>query len=192
MLIMLRHGQTHINAQSLLQGHIDVSLDDVGREQARRCGEFIREHFPDATVISSPLLRARETASFICDDFSIDESFIELNYGQWDGRAMSEIPQELWREWQKNPHFCPPGGESLVELDARVQPALNALIDRASTHDVVVVSHVSPIKSAITWALGVGPDITWRCRLDRASMCRIAMTPRGPSLVSMNETTHLL
>ncbi len=192
MLIMLRHGQTHINAQSLLQGHIDVPLDEVGREQARKCGDYIRKNFHNATVISSPLLRAQETASAITDNFIVDDAFIELNYGDWDGRAMTDISQNDWKTWQVTPSFRPPGGESLLELDARVQPALDALLQQAATNDVVVVSHVSPIKSAITWALGVGPDITWRCRLDRASVCRIAVTPRGPTLVSMNETSHLL
>jgi broad specificity phosphatase PhoE len=79
-----------------------------------------------------------------------------------------------------------------VELDERVRPALEELAQRAQHEDVVVVSHVSPIKSAVTWALGVGPDATWRCHLDRASICRIAVSSRGPALTSLNETAHLL
>jgi broad specificity phosphatase PhoE len=56
---------------------------------------------------------------------------------------------------------------------------------------VIVVSHVSPIKSGVTWALGTGPETTWRMQLDRASICRIAIGPRGPGLVGFNETSHL-
>lgn len=191
MLILLRHGQTSANAQALLQGRIDLPLDDVGQQQAQKCGDFLRMSFPDATVIASPLLRAVQTASQISPDITIDERFIELDYGQWDGLALADVPQNQWAQWRQDPTFRPPDGESLVELDARVRPALEELAQRARHEDIVVVSHVSPIKSAVTWALGVGPDATWRCHLDRASICRISIGPRGPSLTSLNETAHL-
>ncbi len=191
MLILLRHGQTTANAQSLLQGRIDLSLDDVGVVQAQKCGEFIRQHFPQAHIVSSPLTRAVQTAQHIRNDVEIDNRFIELDYGDWDGLALTDVPSDQWATWRTTPEFRPPGGESLVELDARVRPALEELSVRAQHEDVVVVSHVSPIKSAITWALGVGPHATWRCHLDRASICRIAVSPRGPSLTSLNETAHL-
>jgi alpha-ribazole phosphatase len=192
MLILLRHGQTDANARALLQGRIDLPLDDTGRLQAEKCGAHIRDRFPGARVIASPLLRARETAAYVDDSFVIDDRFVELDYGAWDGVALTDVPREDWTRWREDPSFRPPGGESLVELDARVRPALEELVHEARESHVVVVSHVSPIKSAITWALGVGPDATWRCHLDRASICRISIGPRGPSLTAMNETAHLL
>ena len=192
MLILLRHGQTSANAQALLQGRVDLPLDEVGRAQAMRCGEFIRQNFPSAHVVSSPLMRAVQTAEQLSDNVQIDHRFIELDYGDWDGVALTDVPQQQWATWRSDPHFRPPRGESLVELDERVRPALEELTERARQEHVVVVSHVSPIKSAVTWALGVGPDATWRCHLDRASICRIAIGPRGPSLTSLNETAHLL
>lgn len=191
MLILLRHGQTAANAASLLQGRIDLPLDDVGVEQARRSGAFIRETFGEVVVISSPLLRARETAAAISQDITIDERFIELDYGDWDGVAMSEVDQQQWRQWRNDPTFRPPNGETLLELDARVQPALSEISDIAREKTVVVVSHVSPIKSAVAWAMGVGPETSWRMHLERASICRIAVGPRGPSLHSFNDTSHL-
>ncbi|NDB19038.1 MAG: histidine phosphatase family protein, partial [Actinobacteria bacterium] len=103
-------------------------------------------------MIASPLLRARETASYVTDKVDIDERFIELDYGAWDGLAMADVPQSEWVRWRDDPSFRPPGGESLIELDGRVRPALEDLIEEARRADVVVVSHVSPIKSAITWA----------------------------------------
>lgn len=191
MLIFLRHGQTAVNAAALLQGHMNPPLDEVGKRQATQCGAFLREHFPNAHVISSPLLRAQQTAQEISDSVVTDDRFIELNYGEWDGVALTDVPQDEWAKWRQDPAFRPPGGETLVELDARVQPALEELSARARHEDVVIVSHVSPIKSAITWALGVGPHTTWRMHLERASICRIAIGPRGPSLTGMNETSHL-
>ena len=191
MLILLRHGQTAANAASLLQGRIDLPLDETGIAQARRSGEHLRSMYSDLVVISSPLLRARETAAAIADDVLIDERFIELDYGDWDGLALSEVDQQQWQQWRHDASFRPPNGETLVELDARVQPALDELVDRARNATVVVVSHVSPIKSAVAWAMGVGPETSWRMHLERASMCRIAIGPRGPSLHSFNDTSHL-
>lgn len=170
---------------------MNLPLDSVGISQAQQCGDFIRQQFPHAHVISSPLLRAQQTAERISERVVIDERFIELDYGQWDGVALTDVPQDQWALWRADPSFRPPGGETLLELDARVQPALEELAERARTEHVVVVSHVSPIKSAITWALGVGPHITWKMHLDRASICRITIGPRGPALAGMNETAHL-
>jgi alpha-ribazole phosphatase len=191
MLILLRHGQTAANAQARLQGHIDLPLDEVGIEQARKCGEYLRATFGDLTVISSPLVRAQQTAAALSDAVAIDKRFIELDYGDWDGVPLADVDQSQWTQWRNDPTFRPPNGESLVELDARVQPALIELMDQARTNTVVVVSHVSPIKSGVAWAMGVGPDTSWRMQLERASICRIAIGPRGPSLHSFNDTSHL-
>lgn len=192
MLILVRHGQTSANAGGLLQGRMDLPLDDDGRLQAMRTGAHIRQNFPHARIIASPLLRAVQTAQAISHDVEIDPRFIELDYGQWDGRAMSDVDQVQWAQWRNDPMFRPPGGESLVELEQRVKPALEQLRNDAQERDVVVVSHVSPIKCAVTWALDVDAHVTWRFHLDRGSICRIAVTARGLSVLSMNEVAHLL
>lgn len=191
MLILLRHGQTTANASSLLQGRIDLPLDPTGLEQARACGTHVRERHPGARVISSPLQRAVQTARAITDDVEIDDRFIELDYGDWDGLGVADVGPGEWARWREDIHFRPPNGESLAELDSRVRPALEELADEARHGDVVVVSHVSPIKSAVSWALGVGPETSWRCHLERASICRIVIGPRGPSLTGLNDTSHL-
>ena len=191
MLILVRHGQTSANAGGLLQGRIDLPLDDEGRIQAVRTGAHIRENFPHARVISSPLMRAVQTAQAISGDVEIDDRFIELDYGSWDGIAMSEVDPTQWANWRDDSSFRPPGGESLLELEHRVKPALEQLRNEAQDRDVVVVSHVSPIKCAVTWALNVESHVTWRFHLDRASICRIAVTARGLSVLSLNEVSHL-
>jgi probable phosphoglycerate mutase len=191
VLILVRHGQTSANAGGLLQGRIDLPLDDEGRIQAVRTGAHIRENFPHARVISSPLIRAVQTAQAISGDVEIDDRFIELDYGSWDGIAMSEVDPTQWANWRDDSSFRPPGGESLLELEHRVKPALEQLRNEAQDRDVVVVSHVSPIKCAVTWALNVESHVTWRFHLDRASICRIAVTARGLSVLSLNEVSHL-
>src|SRR5207302_5960129 len=109
-----------------------------------------------ARVGSSPLLRARETADAIGGTVEVDDRWIELDYGIWDGRPLAEVPAELWVRWRADPDFAPEGGESLAALGRRVADACQALAEEAADDDVVVVSHVSPIKAAVAWALGVG------------------------------------
>ncbi|MEY2767008.1 MAG: hypothetical protein RI912_671 [Actinomycetota bacterium] len=191
MLILVRHGRTNVNAGARLQGRMDAELDELGVRQARAAGEHLRVRFPDARIVTSPLVRAVDTAMSIGASAINDERFIELDYGEWDGLELSKVPGDQWQEWRRNPHFRPPGGETLVELDERVRPALEELSEEARTSDIVIVSHVSPIKSAVTWALGTGPGSTWRMSLDRASICTISIGPNGPALVSFNETGHL-
>lgn len=191
MLILVRHGRTHANAQALLQGHMDPPLDEVGVDQAHRTAMVLNDLYPNATVISSPLQRARTTAAAISDNVIIDERFIELNYGDYDGLPMTDIPHDVWQKWRTNHHFRPPNGETLAELDERVQLALRDVSERAHDEHVIVVSHVSPIKSAVVWALSGDTSMTWRCMLDRASITRIAVSNRGPSLIGFNDTAHL-
>ena len=191
MLILVRHGRTAVNAGTRLQGRMDAPLDDLGLRQAAATGEWVRSRWDVSEVVSSPLVRAFDTAKAIAHDVRIDESFIELDYGDWDGMALSDVPREEWNRWRSDPSLRPPNGETLLELDARVRPAVVSLLERARDENIVVVSHVSPIKSAVTWVLGAGPEMTWRMSLDRASVCTVSVGPNGPSLASFNETGHL-
>jgi broad specificity phosphatase PhoE len=188
-LILVRHGQTAVNAEGRLQGRIDAPLTDLGREQASAAAAAVGR---PGRLVCSPLLRARQTAeAFGVDDVTVDERWIELDYGDWDGLVLKEMDPAAWERWRGDPSFAPPGGESLVDLAARVHAACEALVDEARAADVVVVSHVSPIKAAVAWALGVGPETSWRMFLGVAAVTRIAIGPRGPSLTSYNETQHL-
>ena len=138
-------------------------------------------------MVSSPLLRARQTAAALAAEVMIDHSWIELDYGQWDGRPVDEVPREDWAAWRADSRFVPPGGESLHTLGIRVRAACERLRDEVHETDVIVVCHVSPIKAAIAWALGVGDDTSWRMRVDQATVHRIAVGPNGPVLVSFNQ-----
>jgi len=188
MLYLARHGQTEANAAGRLLGRLDPPLTDVGRAQAAALGRALSSA---TRVVSSPLLRARETATVIGPPVEVDERWIELDYGVWDGRPLGEIPAELWSQWRADPEFAPEGGESLAALGRRVAGACQELAPDAVDDDVVVVSHVSPIKAGVAWALGVGDGVAWRMFVDVASLTRIAITDRGPVLRSFNEVHHL-
>lgn len=187
MLIVVRHGRTAANAQGLLLGRGDPPLDDEGRAQAAALGRALR---PDR-VVASPLRRAYETAEAFGAAIDVDERWIELDYGEMEGIPTVEVPRETWAEWRADVCYHPEGGESLVELSDRVAQACEELVAEAAERDVVVVTHVSPVKAAVAWALGVGCEVSWRTFVGPASITRIAVGPGGPSLHSFNETAHL-
>ncbi|MCU0269042.1 MAG: histidine phosphatase family protein [Acidimicrobiales bacterium] len=195
MLILARHGRTEANAAGLLLGRLDPALDEVGRRQAVALADGLGRGGTVDEVVASPLRRTRETAAAIAEGtgapVTVDERWIELDYGAFDGVPLADIPVETWARWRGDPTFAPPGGESLAELGVRVRVVLDELSDRARDRTVVVVSHVSPIKAAVAWALGVGDEVTWRLFVAPASLTRIAVTERGPVVQSFNEVAHL-
>ena len=188
MLILLRHGRTAANAAGLLQGRVDNELDDVGRVQAVACAAALAR---PARVVSSPLIRARQTAEALGCPMEIDERWIELDYGVWDGRPVREVPAHTWAAWRSDPTFVPPDGESLAALQVRVEEAIADLAEAAAQQDIVVVTHVSPIKAALAWSLGGGPSMSWRMNVSQASISRIRTGPPGPAMLSFNEVAHL-
>jgi broad specificity phosphatase PhoE len=219
MLLLVRHGQSEANLSGLLVGRLDSPLTDLGRRQAAAIGAALamraaRTETAPRRVISSPLGRARETAEAIAAAFvplsedglphnesitrpihgaglEIDDRFIELDYGDLDGTAPSELPAELWTAWRSDSSWRPPGGETLEEVNVRVARACADLADEAARGDVVIVSHVSPIKAAVAWALGGGAELSWKLSLGVASITRITTGSNGPALVSFNESAHL-
>ena len=189
MLFLVRHGRTLVNAENRLQGRIDHSLDEVGRRQAIEIAGALRKV---DRVISSPLLRAKETAAAFNQKIDVEPRFIELDYGDFDGLLQNEVPEDVWKNWRSDINYRPPNGESLAELNSRVCQVLNEIADEARERNVVVVSHVSPIKAAIAWAVGVEVSSSWRMLLDRGSISRIELSPQGPKLRGFNDTSHLL
>jgi broad specificity phosphatase PhoE len=188
MIVVCRHGRTAHNAAARLLGRLDVPLDEVGVDQARAMADAVG---PVDRVVSSPLVRARQTADAFGVPVEVDDRWIELDYGALDGVPLAEVPADLWAAWRRDPGFRPAGGETLAELGARVRSALDDLAEVAADSTVAVVTHVSPIKASVAWALGVGDEVTWRLFIGQASISRIAVGPRGPVLQSCNEAAHL-
>jgi broad specificity phosphatase PhoE len=189
VLILLRHGQTASNAAGLLLGRGDPPLTELGRGQAERLAQ-VQGVARAVRVISSPLARTRQTAELLGPPVTVDERWIEIDYGAYEGTPLGDVPSEVWTNWRADPTWRPEGGESLTDVGRRVRASCEELLGsgEATAADVVVVSHVSPIKAAVAWALGVGDEIAWRMFLDVASVCRITTTGRGPSLRTYNET----
>ncbi|MGD0312990.1 MAG: histidine phosphatase family protein [Acidimicrobiales bacterium] len=192
MLILVRHGESTGNADGLLLGRIDAPLTERGLAQARTVGPLVSRA---TRLISSPLRRALDTAEALGIDapVEIDERWIEVDYGEYDGHPLGAVPDEVWSRWRSDPDFRPPGGESLTEAGWRVRSACDELfaVDGEGARGpgaVVVVSHVSPIKAATCWALGLGDEGAWRLYLATASITRITWGAAGPVLAQFNDT----
>lgn len=188
MIIVVRHGRTESNASGLLLGRADPPLDDVGRSQAAAVAHSLRNVGIDR-VVSSPLARARQTAEVFGGPVDIDDRLVELDYGEWDLRPVADITASQWSHWRRDPHFAPPGGESLAALGVRVRSALDELLGRSST--TVVVTHVSPIKAAVAWAVNAPDESTWRLFVAQASITRIDGSGSVPRLVGFNDVSHV-
>ncbi len=184
MLILVRHGQTAANADGLLLGRADIGLNETGCRQAAALAAALPA---PALVVSSPLIRAQQTAAAFGSPVKLDERWIELDYGAFDRRPIASVGEEVWRHWRTDCDYAPAGGESLRTLGARVRQACDDVAEVAAEADVVVVSHVSPIKAAIAWALDVGDEVAWHLFVQDAAVARITLAAGFPVLQSFNE-----
>ena len=156
--------------------------DDLSHLKAKVCdeaGHMCRAHDEPAEAAGECILKAA------------GERWIEVDYGEYDGRPLADVPLDVWAAWRTDPGFVPPGGESMHAMDQRVRAAAADALEAARDRTVVVVSHVSPIKAAISWALGGDISMSWRCHLDQAAVCRIAPGPAGPVVRSFNEVLYV-
>jgi broad specificity phosphatase PhoE len=184
VLFLVRHGQTAANVAGLLLGRADPPLTELGERQARAIAAALPA---PALLISSPLRRARDTAAAFGQPVQVDERWIEMDYGDVDGQPTGSVTAEVWSRWRADPTFVPAGGESVAAVGERVRSACADLVDAAAQGDVVVVSHVSPIKAAIAWALGVPDTVAWRMYVADAAVARVKTGPPAPMLMSFNE-----
>ena len=187
-ILLVRHGRTAVNAAGLFLGRADPELDEVGRAQAEAIGDALGSV---DRVISSPLRRAVETARCIDGPLTVDDWFVELDYGEWDGRPVGEVATDEWVRWREDLEFEPPGGESIGALGRRVRSALDDLEDEAAGMVIAVVTHVSPLKAAVAWALGVDDRIAWHLFVSPGSISRLEVGRGRRSMVSFNEISHL-
>ena len=192
MLILVRHGESVANAQGLLLGRTDAELTETGRAQAAAVPTLLDRQVVE--VRSSPLRRAVDTAELLDLGLPVvvDERWIEVDYGEFECQPLGDIPADVWQKWQRDRDFRPVDGESLTEVDVRIAAACEELFAsdgsgaRRRDGDVVIVSHVTPIKAAVAWALGT-PDLYWRLYLRTASVTRVSWNRDAPILHGFNE-----
>lgn len=200
-IILLRHGQTALSVERRYSGHGDPELSDVGLEQATAAAVRLadRPFGGIDAIVSSPLSRARATGEFASRvlglDVTVHEGLIETDFGDWEGLTFAEAAARdgrLHRRWLSDVDVTPPNGESFAQVGQRIARVRDDLVDQYAGQTVLAVSHVTPIKTFLRGALGVGPELLFRLHLDLASYSIVEFYPDGGSVVRLvNDTAHL-
>lgn len=197
--LLLRHGQTELSTQRRYSGRGNPALTEVGQRQADAAARYLGERGGVNAVIASPLQRAYDTAAKAAKalglDVTVDEDLIETDFGGWEGLTFAEASEAdpaLHRKWLRDTSISPPDGESFDSVAARVQRFRGRAISEHAGETVLVVSHVTPIKTLLRLALDAGPSILYRLHLDLASLSIAEFYPDGASSVRLvNETSYL-
>jgi broad specificity phosphatase PhoE/ribonuclease HI len=197
--MLLRHGQTELSVGRRYSGRGNPALTDLGRRQVDAAAEYLRRRGGIAAVVSSPLQRAYDTATAAAKalglDVSVDDDLIETDFGEWEGLTFGEAAQRdpiLHGKWLRDSSVAPPGGESFDAVAQRVRRAGTRIIAEHGDATVLVVSHVTPIKTILRLALDGGASILYRLHLDLASLSIAEFYPDGAaSVLLVNQTAHL-
>jgi probable phosphomutase (TIGR03848 family) len=148
-------------------------------------------------VYCSPLERTRETARPIgrARDVTVKahRGLLECDFGEWTGRPLKELAKEpSWKTVQRYPSgFRFPGGESFVEMQARMTGTLHHLAEHHEGGVVVAVSHADPIKAAVADALGTHLDLFQRINVSPCSVTAVHYSPAGPAVLAVNSVEPL-
>jgi len=193
VIVFARHGQTAPNRDGLVLGRADPELTEEGHRQAVLLAAALAGE-PVAAIVTSPLLRARQTAEVVAGacgggvPLAVDQRLVEIDWGAWEGRPAGSLAVADVDRWRADDGTAPEG-ESLDSLSRRVESFCVETLEDDGL--VVAVSHVSPIKAAAAWALGVDGTVAWRMFLGLASITRVGRGRTSPVLLSFNETGHL-
>jgi len=197
-IIFVRHGQTVYNNESRYQGHTDAALSDLGRKQADRVAERLK-NTRLAAVYSSDLSRAKDTADAIASlhglRVEVDTDLRECSFGEWEGLTVTEIRERFPKEYanyrQDSVRYRAPGGERLEDLQARVVRAVNRIAERHPDDTVVIATHGGPIRAFFCHALGTELATFRKLHLDNAGITVLSTKNGLWSLELLNDTCHL-
>jgi len=201
-IIAVRHGETSWNADTRIQGHTDIALNDKGHWQAERVALALADE-PIARVYASDLSRAHVTAQAIARKAShpdarqvhVHVGLRERGFGIFEGQTHAQIeaqwPEENQRWKRREPHFAPAGGESHMQLHARVARTVDELARPHLGEQIVLVAHggVLDMLYRLATQQEVGSPRTWE--LGNAAINRLLWTPEGLTLVGWADTQHL-
>ena len=197
--LLLRHGQTELSAERRFAGRGDIPLTQDGLRQAAAAAGRLAERGGIDVIVTSPLQRARRTAQEVARatgaPLQVEEDLAETDFGKWEGLTFAEAsarwPQEV-SAWLSDADVAPPGGESFAVVGRRVSAALDRLLAEYPRRTLLLVSHVTPIKTLACRAMLAPPAALFRIQLDVASLCEIDWFADGPAMVrSLNDTAHL-
>ena len=198
-LLLLRHGQTELSRQRRYSGRGNPELTDIGRRQAADAARYLSAKGGISAVVSSPLQRAHDTAKAAADalglSVQVDDDLIETDFGDWEGLTFLEAAErhpELHGRWLRDTSLPAPGGESFDDVERRIERVRDRIIAEHGPATVLVVSHVTPIKTLLRLALGAGSSVLHRLHLDLASLSIAEFYPdNGASVRLVNDTSYV-
>jgi ribonuclease H / adenosylcobalamin/alpha-ribazole phosphatase len=200
-LRLLRHGETVHTRQKRFSGAggDDPVLSAEGLAQAAAAAAALMARGGVDVVVSSPLARASQTAAAAAAALGltveVDDDVVECAFGEWEGLTFAEVEQ-TWPDalaaWLGSTAVAPPGGESFDEVERRVKRAQSRILQAYQGKSVLVVSHVTPIKTLVRLALGAPGSSLYRMELSPASLTTLAWYADGTaSMRSFNDVGHL-
>ncbi|BBY60399.1 bifunctional RNase H/acid phosphatase [Mycolicibacterium sarraceniae] len=198
-MLLLRHGQTEFSRERRYSGRGNPELTDTGRGQAEAAARHLAQVGNIDVVITSPLQRAHATAAAAAAalglDVTVDDDLIETDFGAWEGLTFGEARErdpDLHGQWLRDTSLRPPEGESFDDVQERVQRLRARILTEHPGKTVLVVSHVTPIKTLLRLALAAGASILHRLHLDLASLSIAEFYPDGNASVRLvNQTSYL-
>ncbi|MEV6616528.1 bifunctional RNase H/acid phosphatase [Streptomyces sp. NPDC051051] len=201
-LVLLRHGETPLTPEKRFSGSggSDPALSAVGREQAERVAAALARRGTVQHIVASPLARTRETAAAVAArlglEVAVDDGLRETDFGAWEGLTFGEVrerhPDDL-NAWLADPEAEPTGGgESFAATATRIAATRDRLVAAYAGRTVLLVTHVTPIKTLVRLALGAPPESLFRMELSAASLSVVAYYADGNASVRLlNDTSHL-
>ncbi|MFD9456923.1 bifunctional RNase H/acid phosphatase [Streptomyces sp. NPDC059985] len=200
--VLLRHGETALTPQKRFSGSggTDPELSPAGRRQADAVAAALAARGTVQAVVSSPLRRCRETAQAVADRLglpvTVEEGLRETDFGAWEGLTFAEVrerfPDDL-QAWLDSPRAAPTGGgESFASVTRRVSATRDRLLAAHAGRTVLLVTHVTPVKTLVRLALGAPPESLFKMELSAASLSAVAYYADGNASVRLlNDTAHL-
>ncbi|MFJ3668192.1 bifunctional RNase H/acid phosphatase [Streptomyces sp. NPDC090106] len=200
--VLLRHGETPLTPQKRFSGSggTDPELSAVGLEQAARVAEALARRGTVQHILASPLTRTRQTAAAVAErlgiEVGVEDGIRETDFGAWEGLTFGEVrerhPDDLNR-WLADPDAEPTGGgESFAATATRIAATRDRLVAAYAGRTVLLVTHVTPIKTFVRLALGAPPESLFRMELSAASLSAVAYYADGNASVRLfNDTSHL-
>ena len=200
-ILAIRHGETAWNVDTRIQGHLDIPLNDTGREQARRLGRALAARGPIDAICSSDLLRALQTARAVAEatgaPLTVNAALRERCFGDLQGHTFAEFsaaqPHEAERWRRRDPEWVPPGGgESLLMFRERVTQAVQALAAENVGKTLALFTHGGVLDVLYRAATGLGLQDARTWQITNTAVNRLLWTPAsGLTLVGWADTMHL-
>jgi broad specificity phosphatase PhoE len=192
-ILLIRHGSTDTVGRLIYGRMPGIHLNEEGRRQAEAVGQAIRKRYQLNQIISSPMERAQETASFIAYpqnlSFSINEAFNELDVGQWTGKSIEDLRSSpSWKQYNRlRSLYAPPGGEKLIDVQQRSWNALDRIIREQKEGAVAIVTHGDVIRSLLLLFLGAPLDHILRLEVGTGSLSEVDLNDGQPLVRTINE-----